>query len=133
MDHKHDNTTQAVRRIVLPSGRTVEVIRFSEANTGIRTRELHVCTNCESTLVQPVSWSEATEDHWDLELECPNCGWSESGTYERRQVEELEDRLDEGLSEMILDLQRLTQANMTAEIDRFAAALQDNLILPEDF
>ena len=34
---------------------------------------------------------------------------------------------------MIADLQRLTQANMTADIDRFAAALDTDLILPEDF
>ena len=34
---------------------------------------------------------------------------------------------------MLTDLRRLTQANMTEEIERFAAALNADLILPEDF
>ncbi len=133
MSHEHDNEhTPAVRRIILPSGRTIEVISFHD-KPGLGVRQLHVCPACESPLVQPVSWSEAEDGRWDLTLECPNCGWGEIGLFERLQVEMLEDQLDEGLSEMIADLQRLTQANMAAEIERFAAALQANLILPEDF
>ena len=128
-DRQHNH---AVRRILLPSGRTIDVIRFNETND-VETRELHVCPSCKSDLVQPLSWSEAGSGQWDLTLECPNCGWSETGTYDRSQVEALEDRLDEGLTEMIADLQRLTLANMAAEVDRFAAALDANLILPEDF
>ena len=34
---------------------------------------------------------------------------------------------------MLADLQRLTQANMAEEIERFVAALDADLILPEDF
>jgi hypothetical protein len=129
MSHSHDN--HAVRRIVLPSGRSIEVIRFDESET--RTRELHICPTCESDLVQPLSWCESSDGRWQLTLECPNCGWTESGTYDRGQVECLEDKLDEGLTDMIADLQRLTQANMAADVDRFIAALQVDLILPEDF
>lgn len=121
----------AVRRIVLPSGRTIEVIRFQDADA--ERRELHACPGCNSDLVQPMAWSETTDGRWDLVLECPNCGRSESGTFTRLQVERLEDHLDEGLTEMIADLQRLTQANMAADVDRFVAALDAGLILPEDF
>lgn len=121
----------AVRRIVLPSGRAIEVVRFNETLTD--DRELHLCPTCSSDLVQPMSWSETADGRWDLLLECPNCGRAESGTFTRAQVERLEDQLDEGLTEMIADLQRLTQANMTADVDRFVAALQAGLILPEDF
>lgn len=128
---ENSNDKQAVRRIVLPSGRTIEVIRFRDVDT--ETRELHICPGCESELVQPVSWSETPDMHWELLLDCPNCGWSEQGNFSRTQVEALEDRLDEGLSEMIADLQRLTQANMAADVDRFISALDAGLILPEDF
>ena len=121
----------AVRRIVLPSGRTIEVIRFNEVD--VERRELHSCPSCKSDLVQPMAWSETPDGRWDLVLECPNCGRSESGTFTRLQVERLEDHLDEGLTEMIADLQRLTQANMAADVDRFVAALDAGLILPEDF
>ncbi len=34
---------------------------------------------------------------------------------------------------MLSDLRRLTQSNMAEEIERFTAALQDDLVLPEDF
>lgn len=121
----------AIRRIVLPSGRTIEVIRFND--TDAERRELHHCGGCGSDLVQPVTWSETPDSRWDLLLECPNCGRSEAGTFTRLQVERLEDRLDEGLTEMITDLQRMTQANMAADVDRFVAALDAGLILPEDF
>lgn len=127
----HHSENHSVRRIVLPSGRSIEVIRFHEHDP--RVRELHICPSCDSELVQPIDWTESNDAKWELVLECPECGWSESGIYEREQVERLEDKLDEGLADMIGDLQRLTQANMAADVDRFIAALQADLILPEDF
>ena len=121
----------SVRRIVLPSGRSIEVVRF-EAEDGTR-HGLHICPACDSELVQPVCWSE-TEDHrWELTLECPNCGWLEDGIYQREQIDRLEEKLDDGLAEMLADLKRLTQANMAEEIDRFMSALNADFILPEDF
>jgi hypothetical protein len=125
-DHHH-----TVRRIVLPSGRSIEVIRFNDAEPAVR--ELWVCPTCQSDLVQPLEWSECEAGRWELSLECPNCWRGEAGVYEREQVERLEDKLDEGLADMIGDLKRLSQANMAADVDRFTAALQADLILPEDF
>jgi hypothetical protein len=78
-------------------------------------------------------WNEATEQRWELTLECPNCGWAEDGVYDRDEIDRLEERLDDGLAEMLADLQRLAQANMADEIDRFIAALNADYILPEDF
>jgi len=66
-------------------------------------------------------------------LNCPNCDWYTEGLYTQDQVRELEDRLDEGLADMLRDLQRLTQANMADQIDRFVTALHADQILPEDF
>ena len=53
--------------------------------------------------------------------------------FDQDQVDALEEHLDDGLTDMLSDLRRLTQANMTEEIERFAAALNADLILPEDF
>lgn len=125
------NHNHTIRRIVLPSGRSIEVIRFNEADAPIR--DLHMCPQCDSDLVQPMSWSEGADTRWNLTLECPNCAWTESGVYDRSQVERLEDKLDEGLADMIGDLQRLTQANMASDVDRFISAIETDLILPEDF
>ncbi len=121
----------SVRRIVLPSGRSIEVVRFNE--TGHVHRGLHMCPDCGSGLVQPIDWSEAPDDCWNLTLNCPNCDWYTEGLYSADQVRELEDQLDEGLADMLRDLQRLTQANMADQIDRFVSALNADQILPEDF
>jgi hypothetical protein len=123
---------QSVRRIVLPSGRTIEVVRFEEP-THEATRGLHICPECDSELVQPVAWSEASEGSWDLLLECPNCRWTLEGVFGEAEVHALEEQLDQGLADMIRDLQRLTQANMADHVERFSAALAADMILPEDF
>lgn len=127
-DDRHERN---VRRITLPSGRSIEVVRYPQESIG--TRELHVCPICASDLVQPIAWNEEPDAQWQLTLECPNCAWIEHGIYDREQVERLEDRLDEGLCAMIADLHRLTQANMAADVERFVSALQADHILPEDF
>jgi len=123
--------SHSVRRIVLPSGRSIEVVRFSLEARPIH--GLHVCPECSSQLVQPVQWGEATVGFWELTLQCPNCDWLTDGVFDQAQVDEFEEQLDDGLTDMLNDLRRLTQANMTDEIDRFAAALHSDLILPEDF
>ena len=127
----HHSPDHHVRRIVLPSGRMIEVVRFDEPGAAIR--PLHVCSRCRCELVQPVAWTEAGGERWELELECPNCWWRETGLFGREQLNAFEDRLDEGLTAMLNDLKHLAHANMAEEIDRFAAALRDDLILPEDF
>lgn len=126
-DHNH-----AVRRIVLPSGRSVEVVRFDD-NTQAPVRQLHICPACASDLVQPHDWSELPGGRWRMMLECPNCSWLEASVYTDVEVELLEEQLDAGVETMIEDLRRLTRANMTTEVDRFVAAIQHDLILPEDF
>jgi len=122
-----------VRRIVLPSGRTIEVTQFGGAHEATRPRELQICPHCASELVQPVGWEEQSGSRWHLELACPNCSWSDSGVFDSAQVEAFEDRLDEGLRDMIEDLQRLAQSNLAGEFERFVRALDVDLILPEDF
>lgn len=129
----NENRNQhSVRRIVLPSGRTIEVVRFHEVEQA-SPRGLHICPGCDSELVQPIAWSESPDGRWDLLLSCPNCWWETEGTYTEEQVHALEEELDEGLADMLRDLQRLTQANMADQLERFAAALRADLILPEDF
>jgi hypothetical protein len=126
-----DSQNPSVRRIKHPSGRSIEVVRLSEASP--EARELHICPLCESDLVQPVDWCEQQDGSWHLTLSCPNCSWSEQGTFSREQVDQLEDKLDDALCSMIADLHRLAQANMAEDIERFVAALHADKILPEDF
>jgi hypothetical protein len=126
------SNNHSLHRIVLPSGRAIEVVRPLEA-TAEQRRPLHICPECTSQLVQPISWTEVDDGHWELALLCPNCEWVDEGIHSLDEVEELEERLEQGHSEMLADLQRLAQANVADQIDRFVAALDANLILPEDF
>jgi hypothetical protein len=127
--HSHQHS---VRRIVLPSGRSIEVVRFPE-RPAAPPAGLHVCPTCASELVQPLEWSETADHRWELTLGCPNCGWQDRGVFTRAEVERLEEKLDDGLADMLDDLQRLTHANMAEEIERFIGALGADFILPEDF
>jgi hypothetical protein len=130
MSEKHSQ--HSVRRIVLPSGRSIEVVRFHDETQSV-TEGLHICPECRSELVQPVAWGQVSVDDWELELHCPNCGHCRDGVFAQDDVAKLEERLDEGIDAIIDDLQRLTKANMADQIERFVAALEADLILPEDF
>lgn len=121
-----------VRRIVLPSGKSIEVVKFEDTDEHLA-GGLHICPECESELVQPIDWSEAEDDCWELTLECPNCWWSTEGVFDHGQVQALEDKLDGGLTDLLGDLRCLAQANMVEHVERFIIALRRDLILPEDF
>ena len=147
-----DNHGHELKRIVLPSGKTIEVVYFpavtgeaseleAEARetasraqqAGAPTDELHVCVECESDLVYPTSWEEAGPEHWQVDLRCPNCEWHCSGTWSQDVVEEFDEELDRGTEVLTEDYKRLVTANMAEDIERFAQALDADAILPEDF
>ncbi len=113
------------------SGRSIKVVKLDlEAPPRL---ELHLCPACASPLMQAVHWSEVQPRSWALTLSCPNCDCITEGVFAQDQVDRFEEQLDRGLAEMLRDLRRLTQANMSEEIDRFVAGLYADLILPEDF
>jgi hypothetical protein len=137
MSHPNHNG-QYVRRVVLPSGRAIEVVYYESAPARPHVPvapidDLHVCPECDRGLVYPVEWEEASATHWEVLLRCPNCEWSELGTFSQATVDRFDEHLDLGTEALIRDLKRLTRANMEEEIDRFSAALSADLILPEDF
>ncbi|MDQ2894602.1 MAG: hypothetical protein M3Y09_02995 [Actinomycetota bacterium] len=129
MSHQPDS--HSVRRIVLPSGRAIEVIRLGPEVAP--EHGLHICPECCSPLVQPVAWGGTAGGGWALTLRCPNCDWLIESVFDQDQVDVFEERLDKGLADMLGDLRRLTQANLAEEIDRFTAALESDAIFPEDF
>ena len=131
-----------VRRVVLPSGKTIEVVYFEEhpeltsAPAPIEPTEqtdLHMCGTCNSDLVYPVEWEEAGSTHWQVALRCPNCEWTGTGIFEQDAVERFDEELDRGTEALVSDLRRLVQANMEGEIERFVRALEVDAVLPEDF
>jgi hypothetical protein len=129
-----------VKRVTLPSGRTIDVVYFESARVeseqpspGQPTKELHICPECASELVYPIHWEEAGSENWRVSLRCPNCEWTVTGVFCQDVVDQFDERLDEGTEHVVSDLKRLMHANMSEEIDRFVAALEAEALLPEDF
>jgi C4-type Zn-finger protein len=93
---------------------------------------MHRCPSCYSILVQPVAFEHRGDD-WMVELRCPDCEWRDRDIYSRDEIERYEIELDRGDQELIEDLRALCRANMQEEVERFAASLATDCILPEDF
>jgi hypothetical protein len=141
MSQEADNR-HYVRRVVLPSGKTIEVVYFDESpaldaierpalsEVGV---DLHMCVTCTSDLVYPVEWDEAGATHWEVTLRCPNCEWTTTGVFEQTVVERFDEELDRGTEALVRDLKRMMHANMEDEIERFVVALEADHIVPDDF
>jgi hypothetical protein len=129
-----------VKRVTLPSGKTIDVVYFESArveaeqpDAGAPTRELHICGECASELVYPTEWEEAGPENWRVTLRCPNCERTVTGVYSQDLVDLFDEVLDDGTEQLVSDLKQLMHANMSEEIDRFVAALEAEALLPEDF
>ena len=149
----HDEQTYYVKRVVLPSGKTIEVVYFRESDEPAASRpdlvpeganevehppaeadqELHVCMECASELVYPVQWEESGPDNWSVLLHCPNCDVYREGVFAQETVECFDEELDRGADALARDYKRLMRANMAEEIERFVGALRADAILAEDF
>ena len=143
----HGEQTHYVKRVVLPSGKTIEVVYFKESE-GATTepveqapqnppaedhQDLHLCVGCSSELVYPVQWEEAGPENWRVLLHCPNCDVYREGIFSQDNVEEYDEELDRGADALARDYKRLMRANMADELERFVGALEAGAILPEDF
>jgi len=144
----HDEQTHYVKRVLLPSGKTIEVVYFresaplDEAPDALRTaddpaaephQDLHLCLECSSDLVYPVRWEESGSENWSVLLHCPNCDVYREGIFTQDTVEVFDEELDRGADALARDYKRLMRANMAEEIERFVGALGTGAILPEDF
>jgi hypothetical protein len=146
MDHHHsEHDSHFVKRVVLPSGKTIEVVYFKESEQPEPTaqqlvhppaephQELQACVECDCQLVYPVQWEESGPENWSVLLHCPNCDVYREGVFAQDTVECFDEELDRGADALARDYKRLMRANMAEEIDRFVGALASDAILPEDF
>ena len=133
------DNSHAVKRVVLPSGKTIEIVYFAEAaeraeradrDSDLRPSHL---PRLLVGLVYPLAWDEAGDQAWQLLLRCPNCEWQDEGVFPQPVVEHLDEQLDHGTQVLVRDLKRLMHANMEEEVERFIAALNADHILPMDF
>ena len=147
-----DEQSHFVKRVILPSGKTIEVVYFREGDSAEQPaglpqeapqrpdlpppepdQELQLCLSCASELVYPVEWEESGPDNWRVLLHCPNCNVYREGVFTQETVEAFDEELDRGADALARDYKRLMRANMAEEVDLFVGALTAGAILPEDF
>jgi hypothetical protein len=137
-----DERTESVKRVVLPSGKTIEVVLLGsgeaqqapvEHPSAEPVQDLHLCVGCGSGLVYPVEWEESGPENWSVLLHCPNCDLHREGIFCQETVEAFDEELDRGAEVLAGDYKRLMRANLADEIERFVGALNADAILPEDF
>ena len=145
MERRDEDISPYVKRVVLPSGKTIEVVLFNDSAgaeagpvevtfpTVEEEQDLQVCLTCDSDLVYPLAWEEAGSDSWYVTLRCPECETCRDGVFSQDTVDAFDEELDAGSEALTADLRRLARSNMAGEVDRFAAALAADAILPEDF
>jgi hypothetical protein len=147
MDARREQT-HYMKRIVLPSGKTIEVGCFKDPDApALRADEppkapqhppaephqhLHVCIVCSSELVYPFQWEESGPGNWSVLLHCPNCDVYREGVFSQVSVDAFDEQLDRGADALTRAYKRLMRANMADEIERFVCALNADAILPED-
>jgi threonine synthase len=129
--------SKPTKRIVLPSGKTIEVVYFEHEVERIRTIEeapqarqqdgpldLHLCPKCEKDRVFPVEWDEHDDEHWEMTLRCPDCEHWQVVIAPQIDCEEFDDKLEDGHDRLVRDYKRLLTANLAEEIERFSTALR---------
>jgi hypothetical protein len=135
------------KRIALPSGKTVEVVRTKTPDaaatptTGVpggdgpgdRAGEPHVCPLCDSTLVYPTASRPVHRAAWEVDLRCPNCELTRAAMLEQGAAERFDEELERGAETLAEDLAHLSEANMAEDVERFVAALEADAVLPVDF
>jgi hypothetical protein len=94
---------------------------------------LHVCPECASELVQPIRWAPVDSRRWRVELRCPECEWGSDEVHDQGELDAYDDVLEAGTDALIADLALLQRANMEGDIELLGRALDDDLLLPEDF
>jgi hypothetical protein len=142
MEPREEQSPHYVKRVALPSGKTIEVVYFKDAELAEPVvtepavepdQDLHVCINCASELAYPITWDEAGPESWDVEIRCPECEVRRAGVYTQEAVEAFDEVLDAGTDSLMADYRRLMRANMAEEFELFIAALHADAIVPEDF
>lgn len=141
-----DTSNDAVRQVTLPSGRTIEIVYLDETPAPAEPQvlpgdaahaeaavDLTVCGSCGCPFVQPVDWEEAGPRHWKLELRCPNCESRGTVVVEDEVVDHYDLVLERGSAELARSLHEVVESSIEDEVTRLRAALEQDLILPEDF
>lgn len=89
---------------------------------------LEICPVCKRDFVQPVSWEPAGEAAWWMFLRCGECGMSREIAVSNAEADRFERALHARASILAGQARKLEEERLSAEIDAFALALDQDLI-----
>jgi hypothetical protein len=95
--------------------------------------DLRVCRACGRPFVAVQRLLGVAEGRHVLELRCANCGWHAAESHDGATVAALDRAFVDDTDRMERAADRLAMACALERIERFAAALRDGHIVPEDF
>ena len=89
---------------------------------------LEDCPVCGRDFVQPVSWEPAGDAAWWMFLRCGECGMSREVAVSNAEADRFERALHARASVLAGTARKLEEERLSAEIDAFAAALENGVI-----
>jgi hypothetical protein len=96
--------------------------------------DLHLCRRCRRPFVVPAAVLDVVaRERYLIELECANCGLVVVSSHGEEVLEALDRELDRQTADMHTALEVWQLARRIEEIEAFAAALEGDHLLPEDF
>jgi hypothetical protein len=98
-----------------------------------RSASLSNCPACGADFVHPVEWSPEDADNWRMLLRCGACDVRREAIVSNPDAARFERDLDIAEGRMRRAADRLGREQMAEAAERFARALELDLIEPEDF
>ena len=138
-----------IKRIVLPSGKTVEIVYYQASGGGDpvmsdvheideRRRRFGCAGSSCARAAAATACIPPTGTRWrrcagSCRCAAPTASGGTVDTYDAEEVERFDDVLNDATDRLIEELDRVTRENMNEAVDRFRAALENDGIVPFDF
>jgi hypothetical protein len=95
--------------------------------------DLTVCRACSSDYVIPTDWAEHDGARWWIRLRCGECGEAREVVVPDAAAQRYDRELNRGMDEIATVLHRLDLERMAEAAERFASALEHDLVDADDF
>ena len=93
----------------------------------------HRCLQCGRDFMCPIEWDTVGEEHWLIQSRCGECGAWRSEVVTNAEAKRYDLLLARQSEVIARGLARIDRERMAAELDRFVAALDRDLIDATDF
>jgi hypothetical protein len=98
-----------------------------------RPGSLAECTACGADFVHPVEWSPKDDDKWWMLLRCGACNTRREAIVSNHDAARFDRDLDIAEARILREADLLSREQLAEEAERFATALELDLIDAEDF